>query len=170
MKSKIISFDAIIDKFKKQGEKTGWWYVEVSEPIAQQLYPGNKKSFRITGKIDAHPIEKAALLPMGDGKFILPLNAAIRKGIKKKEGQKVLLNVKHDAGELKLDQDLLDCLQEDVVANKLFFELTPSHRNYFSKWIASAKTDATKAKRIAMTLEAVVKKMDYGQMLRAAKK
>jgi len=170
MKGKAITLDTIIDKFGKQGDKTGWRYVEIPSVFALQLYPGNKKSFRVSGKIDSFPIEKVALLPMGDGNFILPLNTNIRKGIHKKEGQKVTLKIKHDAGEILLDQDLLDCLEEDKVAKELFFKLAPSHRNYFSKWISSAKTDATKAKRIAMSLEAIVKKMNYGEMLRAAKK
>lgn len=170
MPAKIISFDAIIQKFGKQGEKTGWRYIEIPALIAQQLFPGNKKSFRVSGKIDHFEIDKIALMPMGDGKFILPVNAVIRKGINKKEGQIVALNFKHDVGKLVVDQDLSDCLDMDPVAKKKFFELTPGHRNYFSKWIASAKTDNTKTKRIAMTLEAMVIGMDYSQMIRAAKK
>lgn len=169
MKSKKIVFEAIIEKFGKQGEKTGWQYIEIPALIAQQLYPGNKKSFRISGTIDQHPLDKAALIPMGEGNFILPLNAAIRKGIGKKEGHKVTLRFKHDSGELEMEPDLLICLDEDPVAKKVFMKLTPGHRNYFSKWIASAKTDVTKAKRIAMTLEAMIKGWDYSQMLRNKK-
>jgi hypothetical protein len=168
-KQKNISFEALILKFGKQGEKTGWRYIEIPSVIAQQLFPGNKKAFRVSGKIDHFRIEKVALMPMGDGKFILPINTTIRKGIHKKEGQKISLIFRHDTGDLPMDQDLIDCLEEDPVAKEFFFELTPGHRNYFSKWIAGAKTDATKAKRIAMTLDALVKKWDFGRMLREGK-
>ena len=170
MKGKALTFEAIINKFDNQGEKTGWRYIEIPAVLAQQLFPANKKSFRVTGKIDSYPIEKVAVMPMGDGNFILPLNTVIRKGIGKKEGHSVTLNLKHDAGELLIDRDLLDCLEEDPVAKKIFNKLAPGHKNYFSKWIASAKTDATKTKRIAMTLEALVKGMDYGEMIRAGKR
>ena len=170
MKNKLLSFDAIINKFGNQGEKTGWRYIDIPALLAQQLFPGNKKSFRVSGKIDNVVIEKVATLPMGDGNFILPLNATLRKQLNKKEGQKIILSVKHDDEELPIDADLVECLNEDKVAKKLFYDLPAGHRNYFSNWIASAKTDGTKSKRIAMTLDALVKKMNYGEMIRAAKK
>ncbi len=169
MKGKRVIFDATICRFGKQGEKTGWQYIEIPVLIAQQLFPGNKKSFRVSGTIDQYVIDKTALIPMGEGNFILPLNSAIRKGIGKKESQNVTLKIKHDARELEMDPDLVMCLAEDPVANNVFSKLTPGHRNYFSKWIASAKTDVTKAKRIAMTLEAMIKGWDYSQMLRNKK-
>ena len=40
---------------------------------------------------------------------------------------------------------------------------------YFSKYIESAKTSATKAKRIALTMEAMLKGMSYPEMIRANK-
>ena len=170
MKDKQVVFDTVIEKFGNQGEKTGWRYIIIPPAIALQLYPGNKKSFRVMGSIDMHEIEKTALIPMGEGAFIIPLNATIRKAIDKKEGQKVTVKIKRDHGELLLDADLVDCLEEDASAKKYFYTMAPSHQHYFSKWIASAKTEATKAKRIAMTLDAMIKKIDYGTMLREAKK
>lgn len=170
MKSKQITFDAFIEKFGDQGEKTGWHYVEISPILAQQLFPGNKKSFRASGKIDDFVIDKVALMPMGKGTFIIPLNATIRKGLKKKEGNKVTLKIKHDTGKIALDNDLLECLEEEPLAKKFFLSLTPGHRNYFSKWISESKTDVTKAKRIALTIDAMLNEMDFGEMLRKNKK
>jgi hypothetical protein len=170
MKKKTVSFETVILKFGKQGEKTGWRYIEVAAVSAQQLFPGNRKAFRVSGKIDNHSIDKIALMPMGDGRFILPLKQEIRKAIGKKEGMKIMVSFYHDTGEIQLDPDLIECLNDDAIAKNKFYAMTPSHRSYFSKWIGSAKTPATKAKRIAMTLEAMVKNMDFGAMLRAAKK
>ena len=83
MKGKALTFEAIINKFDNQGEKTGWRYIEIPPVLAQQLFPGNKKSFRVKGLLDGHVIKGVALLPMGDGDFILPINATMRKGTKK---------------------------------------------------------------------------------------
>ncbi|MFX5998869.1 DUF1905 domain-containing protein, partial [Acinetobacter baumannii] len=80
----MIQFATIIKKFAKQGEKTGWTYIEIPEAIAQQIKPNNKKSFRVKGKLDSFSIKGIALLPMGEGSFIMALNAEMRKGIKKK--------------------------------------------------------------------------------------
>jgi len=34
--------------------------------------PNNKKSFKVKGTLDSHTIKQTALIPMGDGSFILP--------------------------------------------------------------------------------------------------
>ncbi len=166
----MLKFTAIIEKFAKQGEKTGWTYILIPSAIAEQLKPGCKKSFRIKGKLDHHPIEQAAILPMGEGDFILPLNAAIRKGIgKKMKGMKLTVAVEEDKREVELNADLMDCLAEEKEALAYFKTLAPSHQKYYSKWIESAKTDATKAKRIAQTVNAMLLKMNYGEMIRSLK-
>ncbi len=77
----MIEFKVVIEKFSKQGEKTGWTYIEVSAEIAQKLKPGNKKTFRVKGYLDDFYFEGIALLPMGGGNFIMPLNASHRKKI-----------------------------------------------------------------------------------------
>ena len=71
----MIRFKTIILKFQKQGEKTGWTYIEVAADLAQQLKPGNKKTFRVKGKLDGYSFQQVALLPMGNGSFIMALNA-----------------------------------------------------------------------------------------------
>ena len=66
----MISFNATIEKFGKQGEKTGWMYIVVPSKVANKLNPGVKKSYRVKGKLDEHAIEKVSLIPMGEGDFI----------------------------------------------------------------------------------------------------
>ncbi|HTM92770.1 MAG TPA: YdeI/OmpD-associated family protein, partial [Flavisolibacter sp.] len=63
-----------------------------------------------------------------------------------------------------------ECLQDEPEAFEYFNSLPKGHQNYFTNWINSAKTDPTKAKRIAATLNALNKKWDFGQMIRAMKK
>ncbi len=168
MRSKKVKFTATILKFASKGEKTGWTYVDVPSDIAQSLKPGNKKSFRVKGFINSHPINMVALMPMGDGNFILTLNAEIRKGLGRNHGAVVQLELTVDTKVYQIDSDFLECLDDEPKAKKQFEKLPPSHRNYYSKWIESAKTEATKAKRIAMAIEAISKSMNYGEMLREA--
>ena len=70
-------------KFGKQGEKTGWTYIEIPADLAQKLKPGNKKEFKVKGKLDKYVITRVSLLPMGSGIFIMALNAEMRKAIGK---------------------------------------------------------------------------------------
>lgn len=162
-------FSTIIHRFDKKGEKTGWTYIEIPADIAQRIKPKNKMSFRVKGLLDDFPIKQIALIPMGEGFFILPLNATIRKGIRKKEGAMLLVKLEEDKSPMLLDSDFTTCLEDDGDAEGYFKTLTKSHQQYFSKWIASAKTEETKAKRIAMAVNALSKQMGYPEMIRANK-
>jgi hypothetical protein len=161
-----VSFKAILQKFNQQGEKTGWTYFEIPSKVAQKLNPGVKVSFRVKGKIDAHVIKQVSILPMGDGHFIMPFNASMRKATRKKAGDPIELELEHDQAELKISEDFLACLADDPEAEKHFNSLPKSHQQYYSKWIDTAKTEATRTKRIAIVVNGLARHMDFGAMLR----
>lgn len=164
----MIAFSTKVLKFGDQGEKT-LMYIEIPKATANKLKPGNKKSFRVKGSIDGHAIQKTALLPMGEGNFILPFNASIRKATGKKVGDTVSVKFEVDESQLKLSADLLRCLKDDPKAYAFFKKLPPSHQHYFSRWIEDAKTSATKTKRITMALIAFESGQGYGEMMRSNK-
>lgn len=166
----MLRFTTVIKKFEKQGEKTGWTYIVVSEKRATQLKPDTKVSFRVKGKLDDFAFEKLALLPMGDGSFIMPLNATIRKNIRKEKGADLQVAIELDTEPIKIDSDFIDCLQDEPAALQAFQNLAKGHQNYFSNWIKSAKTEPTKAKRIAMAVSALSKGWGFPEMIRAEKK
>jgi len=162
----MLSFTTTILKFNKQGEKTGWTYIIVPDKIAKKLNPGVKKSYRVKGKLDDLNIEKTALIPMGKGDFILPFNAAMRKATGKRFGATVKVQLEPDDSPILAPPELLECLEDEPEALKYFNSLPQGHRNYFTKWIDSAKTEPTKTKRIALVVKTMVRKMDFGAMLR----
>ena len=166
----MVQFTTVIRKFDEQGEKTGWTYIMIPVDIAQQLMPGNKKSFRVKGKLDDYNIERVALMPAGNGDFIMPLNATIRKGIHKREGAMVLAKLEVDKKEIQPPAEFIECLKDEPAAYAFFFSLAKSHQLYFINWMNEAKTEQTKTKRIAQAVNALVKKIDFGTMIRAIKK
>ncbi len=103
---------------------------------------------------------------MGKGNFILPLNSEIRKKTGIRQGETVTLKFEKDPNEIVLDIDFMECLAEEETGMKYFQSLPGSHQKYFSKWIQSAKTDETKAKRIAKAVNALARKMNFNLMLR----
>jgi hypothetical protein len=165
----MIRYITTILKFNKKGEKSGWTYIEISESQAQKLKPNTKVSFRVKGTLDQFVFEKVALLPMGDGMFIMPVNAAMRKSLGKKEGDKIKVVMDIDERKLALSSDLMKCLKEEPDSLVYFKSLPMSHQNYYSKWIESAKTTATKSKRIVMALTAFSKKQGFSEMIRENK-
>ena len=162
----MVQFTAVIEQAGEMGEKTGWSYVIVPPDIIAQLKPGFKKSFRVKGKLDAHSITQQALLPIGKGVFMMPLNASLRKAIHKNKGAMLRLSLEEDKKPLKVSAELLECLTDSPKAENKFRALPQSHQMYYSKWIESAKTIQTKAKRIGMTITAMEKNLTYGEMLR----
>lgn len=167
----MIEFTATIHKFDRgKGEKSGWCYIVITEDLAQKLKPGNRKSFRVKGKLDSFKISGVTLLPMGDGSFIMPINADMRKGTGKKQGAMLQVKIEADKKEYQLNRDLISCLDDEPVALAFFNTLTRGHQNYFSKWIESAKSEPTRIKRIAIVVSSLAKGMDFVAMMRSLKK
>lgn len=166
----MVEFNAVIQKFEKKGEKSGWTYIDVPAPIAEELLPKTRKSFRVKGFLDQFPIAGIALVPMGEGDFILALNAEIRKGICKREGAPLLVRIEVDHDyQVPIPSELLECLDNDPDSLDFFNSLNKSHRDYFIRWINSAKTTPTREKRIVQMLTALSKKQGYSEMIRSLK-
>ncbi|RYY18316.1 MAG: DUF1905 domain-containing protein [Chitinophagaceae bacterium] len=164
-----IEFTTALHKFDEKGDKTGWTYIEIPAELAAQMKPGTKKGFRVKGKLDNHKIMQVSVLPMGGGSFILPVNAAMRKGIGKKHGAMVQVVLQEDKKPFTFNKDFLECLADDPPAQAFFNTLTGSVQRYFSKWIDEAKTDQTKTKRIATAISALSRSTSYSEMVRNLK-
>lgn len=166
----MITYSTTILKFDKQGEKTGWTYVEIPADIAHQLKPNTKTSFRVKGKLDNYSIKAVALLPMGGGNFIMPINGALRKAIGKRHGAQLKVQLEIDKKPLQLSEDFMTCLADEPKALATFNKIPKSVQNYFSKWIESAKTEPTKAKRIARSVNALARSQSFSEMIREFQK
>ncbi|WPV70357.1 YdeI/OmpD-associated family protein [Chitinophaga sp. LS1] len=166
----MIKFKATIKKFEQMGEKTGWSYIEIPIELSEKLKPGYKQSFRVKGKLDKFEIAGIALIPMGEGHFIMAMNADLRKGVGKRAGAELQVQIQVDDNPDPVSSpEFMECLSDEPDALTFFNTLPKGHRNYFMKWIESAKTPGTKAKRIAMAVTGLARKMGYSEMIRANK-
>lgn len=166
----MIRFSAEIERFGRNGEKSGWFHLVVPGEVADQLKPGNRRFFRVRGTINGHEYTGLGLLPAGDGSFILAVNASIRKALKAALGDVLHLNVEEDTDfEITIPADLELCLSEEPHLLERFLKFNKSNRNYFINWINSAKTEPTRTRRIAMTMEAMELGLDFGAMIRRDK-
>ncbi|MFK8286746.1 DUF1905 domain-containing protein [Capnocytophaga canimorsus] len=97
-----------IEKFEGKG---GWTFVRISE-----IKPNKNAPFgwvRVFGTIDGHSIEKYNLQSMGNGNLFLPLNAQIRKKIKKQAGDNVHIVLYEDNVPSEIANELRMCLQDE---------------------------------------------------------
>lgn len=172
------TFTALLQKFGELGEMTGWTYIELPTAVTEALKPGQKKSFRVKGTLDAHPINLIALIPMGnpeslrrseqatDAQFIMAINVTMRRGIRKEAGATVRVEIDVDESPMPLSPDLLACLDDEPTALAFFQTLPKGHQTYFSQWIESAKTVETKTKRITQAVTGLAMGLGYGEMVR----
>ena len=167
----MVEFDAIMLQFAEQGEKTGWTYIDIPADMAQEMKPGNKKSFRVCGMLDALPVRGLALMPMGDGNFIMALKADIRRALHKNAGAMLHAKLEEDLDyKVEIPPDLQECFNFEPETWDFFNSLAKSHREYFIKWINEAKTSETRAKRIVNTVNAMLRKWHFNVMLREMRK
>ncbi len=59
---------------------------------------------------------------------------------------------------MQVSKELLECLEDETrKLSPILINFLPSHQRYFNNWIESAKTEQAKAKRIAKTIDAMIK-------------
>ncbi len=121
--------------------------------------------------LDGLVVSGMALMPMGNGDFIMALKADVRKRLHKNKGAMLKVSLEEDTDyKVELPDDLKDCFEFEPEAFDFFNSLAKSHRGYFIKWINEAKTSETRTKRIVNTVNAMLRRWDYGQMIREMRK
>lgn len=166
----MVIYEAEIERFAKMGEKTGWTFVFIPMVVAEKIKPGCKKSFRVKGKMDHTEISGLAMVPMGEGNFIIALKASLRKTLHKEEGAKLRLELEEDK-DFKIDMpdDLELCLMDEPYLMDNFLKMPKSHQNYYINWLNTAKTEPTRTKRLTQIVMAMDKKQSFGEMIREEK-
>ncbi len=166
----------MLRRFGAKGEKTGWTYIDVPAAVANLLSGGQKKAFRVKGRLDTVSIQQVGLVPMGASAepdetgelapYILAINATMRRGLGKEAGATIQVELERDESELALSEDLLTCLADAPDALAFFETLPRGHQQYFSNWIDSAKTLPTREKRLSQAIAGLSMKLGYGDTIR----
>lgn len=166
----MTDFTTIIEQYGEQAEKTGWTYIPIPQHVADAIKPGVKTAYRVRGFLDNVAISGVSMLPVGEGAFIIPLNAALRRKTGKRKGAPMRVRLEEDTTfRFEIPAELQDLLDQDDAAEAYFQSLAPSHRNYFLKWYQDAKTAATRLDRLTRIYDALQRKWDYGLMIRRGK-
>ncbi len=148
----LVDNKYLLEKFPGKG---GWTYARIPEILKdKRVHFGMVK---VRGTVDGVEIRKYHLMPMGKGGLFFPVNAAIRKKIKKEEGDQVHLILFPDDEPLEVPDEMLLCLEEEPAARTFFKSLSESEQKFYIDWIYSAKKEETKINRLAKTINRLVK-------------
>jgi hypothetical protein len=89
------------------------------------------------------------------GEFLLGLNREVRTGAGVEAGDEVTVTIALDEAPREVDVPaaLAQALDGDATAKATFDALAFTHRKEFARWIAEAKKDETRERRVAQALE-----------------
>lgn len=153
----LVNKEYLLQKFPGKG---GWTYAEIPEILQNKNNPFGW--VKVKGSIDSYALKQYKLMPMGNGKLFLPVKAEIRKKIKKQSGDYVHVVLYSDISTLEIPSEILACFKNEpkqILQN--FTSFTEGEQKTYLDWIYQAKTEETKAKRIAQMLEKVEKKLRF---------
>ena len=89
------------------------------------------------------------------GEFLLGLRREVRTGAGVEAGEEVTVTIALDVAPREVDVPaaLAQALEGDAAAKANFDALAFTHRNEFARWIAEAKKDETRERRVAQALQ-----------------
>lgn len=143
----------IIQRFSGKG---GWTFVEFD-----RLQGIKKEAFgmlKVKGCVDNCAINSIHLMPKGDGNLMLTLNNYVRKQIKKKQGDTVMVEIYKDNDDFPIPEEFIDCFAGEPEALEYFLSLTNSIKRNVIQYTYQATKEETKAKRIEMFLRRCIRR------------
>lgn len=149
MLDRVFRFTGPMERLSGQ---FSWYYVEFPYDV-EELF-GTRSRVRVIGTINGVAVDRA-LLPTKNGFHIIILGADIRRPAKLKNvGDLVKVEVRENPDPMKLDipEELEESLGFFPEMKAAWDELTPGMKRSMCYWVGSAKTVATRAKRVAELL------------------
>jgi hypothetical protein len=142
--SKLIRPDAV----------GAWTFASV--PRKEAATAGFRARLRVKGTIDGIPF-RSSLMPRGGGELFVVVNSEVRDRIGKSDGALVRLELELDASPVVVDvpRSLQRALDRDRSARANFAKFTASQRVAYSRWVAEAKQEATRDRRVAAAVEKI---------------
>jgi Bacteriocin-protection, YdeI or OmpD-Associated/Domain of unknown function (DUF1905) len=148
MEQPIVNQQFMLNKMNMKG---GWTYVEFPNIPKHLKLPFGWVTVR--GTIDGYEIKQFKLWTMASGNMFMPVKAAIRKKIKKEEGDLVHIILYQDDSPLVIPDEFLVCLMESPKAHSVFESFSETSKKHYIDWIYDAKSLETRVNRIAKTME-----------------
>ena len=146
----VFRFKARLFRHPKAAKTGSWTLLDVPKRIGKK-FPSRDMT-KVEGTMNGHPF-RAALKPNTSGGHWLRVNKAMLKGAHADARDTVKLAILGPEPEPTVPADLRVALTASREAKTLWKDLTPMGRRDWIRWIDSAKTPETRARRITRTVE-----------------
>ncbi len=129
-----------------------WTFVRV--PELEAVKAGFRARMRVKGTIEGTPF-RSSLIPRGGGEVFVVVNSELRDRIRKSTGDVVRLELELDSNPIGIQVPpvLQRAFARDSRAKAAFNSLTPSQQRAYVRWVAGAKQEATRKRRVATAIE-----------------
>ena len=134
----------------------GGAWTRIALPFDVPKVFGAKARTSVRGTINGYAF-RSSIFPNGDGSFHMMLNKALLLGAKASAGDKVRVVMEKDEGGrgMEMPADLKRALSKNAAAKRTFSAKTDAFRNEYIVWIASAKQEETRRRRVARAVERI---------------
>jgi bacteriocin resistance YdeI/OmpD-like protein/uncharacterized protein DUF1905 len=147
-------------------------YVDVPEDVAKALRKdaeaiaadtaermSKTKYIPVVAMVNGRSV-RTTLLPAGGGRYRMQFNGELRKAAQADTGDAVNLEVSLDRGsrEIAVPPDLRAALKVHAKARKAFQEAPPGYRRQILKWLAAAKGERARMKRIDVVIDRMLER------------
>lgn len=147
MNSPLVDQQYLLQKYPGKG---GWTYAAIPEILQDKNSPFGW--VKVKGMIDDYALKHCKLMPMGNGLLFLPVKADIRKKIGKQAGDYVHVVLYADYDPVVVPEELIECLQDNPAALKVFSFYPDSKKRSIVEWIYSARKEETRVERMVTLL------------------
>jgi hypothetical protein len=143
---------AFTSKLTRPGVVGAWTFAVVPKATATEA--GFRARARVKGTIDGVPF-RSSLIPRGPGEVFVVVNNEMRTRIGKSEGATVRFELELDTAPVvvEIPPAFRKALAGDPKAKGVFDGFTTSQRLAYARWIADAKQDATRGRRVRAAIE-----------------
>ena len=147
-KPAVLRFNARLLQHPETSKNGSGTLLDVPKDVNKQLHDMSK----VEGTINGHPF-RAALEPNPSGGRWLKVNKAMSRGAGAADGDTVELAVLGPEPDPKGPADLRKAFASSPEAKAVWKELTTMGRQDWVRWIESAKTSETRARRVTRTID-----------------
>jgi Domain of unknown function (DUF1905)/Bacteriocin-protection, YdeI or OmpD-Associated len=125
----------------------------VAMPLDVEKEFGTRGRVPVKVTFDSEPY-RGSIVPMG-GRHLLGVRKDIREAIGKSVGDRVAVSLERDTAErvVEIPPELAAALRRNAAARKRFDALSYTHRREYVEWIAGAKKEETRTRRVERTIQ-----------------
>ncbi|GAA4373464.1 DUF1905 domain-containing protein [Hymenobacter koreensis] len=135
-KTPLVDCEVTLEKFAGKG---GWTFAPLPP-----LPPQRGQHFgvlKVTGQLDNVQLPPMHVMPMGQGRRFLPVNAALRRQLGKQAGDTVHVRLFTDAEPPSITEaDWLDCLADAPAACRAYQALPTAQQQAWLLWVSAPFT------------------------------